>query len=370
MAREIICGIYCIFNKVNHKRYIGQSSDIIRRWNQHKNILSSRKKLLDNIHLMNAWQKYGVNNFDFFIVERCAISELDALEMFWINYYDSANPAKGYNKTQGGKYYNKNRQGHLLSEQDVLKIIDLFENKESNTSIAKQFNISKTSVAYIRKHKSWAYLTNGLDIQHSNFYDTHEFANGTAKPIDVYTLNGDFIKTFPSIIQAATELKIANSSIIKVCYGKQISAKKYIFRFHGCDFNMYKTKKTPDVKSVPVDQYDLNWNYIQSFNSINEAFIATGIYGIRFVLSNPAFTRGKYHWLRKGERPPKEEIYKTSRWVAVNQYDSNWNLIASYPSLKHASLETNISTSCICNVLSGRRKTAGGFYWDKNKEIC
>ena len=32
MAKEKICGIYCIENLVNHKKYIGQSVNIYTRW--------------------------------------------------------------------------------------------------------------------------------------------------------------------------------------------------------------------------------------------------------------------------------------------------------------------------------------------------
>ena len=34
-----ITGIYKIENKINNKKYIGQSKNIHRRWNQHKTLL-------------------------------------------------------------------------------------------------------------------------------------------------------------------------------------------------------------------------------------------------------------------------------------------------------------------------------------------
>ena len=36
-----VCGIYEIVNKVNEKRYIGQSVDVYKRWRGHKNKLNS-----------------------------------------------------------------------------------------------------------------------------------------------------------------------------------------------------------------------------------------------------------------------------------------------------------------------------------------
>ncbi len=40
---EKVCGIYCIENKVNGKKYVGQSIDIYKRWKQHRNELNNKK---------------------------------------------------------------------------------------------------------------------------------------------------------------------------------------------------------------------------------------------------------------------------------------------------------------------------------------
>ena len=62
ISKTPICGIYQITNKVNNKIYIGQSIDIERRWNQHKYGKGS-------VVLMNAIKKYGLDNFEFKILE-------------------------------------------------------------------------------------------------------------------------------------------------------------------------------------------------------------------------------------------------------------------------------------------------------------
>ena len=87
-------GIYKVTNKINGKVYIGQSVDIGRRWREH---MTAK----DDIYFHKAIQKYGVENFEWEVIEQCKKSELDEREIYWIEYYDSFN--KGYNCTRGGE---------------------------------------------------------------------------------------------------------------------------------------------------------------------------------------------------------------------------------------------------------------------------
>lgn len=66
--QEKSCGIYCIENTVNERKYIGLSRDIKRRWNEHTSKLN--KHTHPNQYLQSAWDnncikhaadKYGIN---------------------------------------------------------------------------------------------------------------------------------------------------------------------------------------------------------------------------------------------------------------------------------------------------------------------
>lgn len=93
-------GIYCWLNKINNKRYIGQSVDIIKRKNEHKRL---NKLETYTTNLSKAFKKYGLENFDFIVIEETTVELLDEKEKYWITYYDTLNKEKGYNMLEVGE---------------------------------------------------------------------------------------------------------------------------------------------------------------------------------------------------------------------------------------------------------------------------
>lgn len=94
-------GIYKIHNTISEKSYIGQSVDIKRRLIKHRNELS--KGTHQNIHLQNAWNKYGADSFLFEIIEKCSIDDLDEREIFYIDQLKTNDRRYGYNIFSGGQ---------------------------------------------------------------------------------------------------------------------------------------------------------------------------------------------------------------------------------------------------------------------------
>ena len=79
MAKERVVGIYKITNKINGKSYIGQSNNIIRRISEHKSE-SYRQHEINKV-LQKAIKKDGIQNFDFDVIEKCYVDELDDREI-------------------------------------------------------------------------------------------------------------------------------------------------------------------------------------------------------------------------------------------------------------------------------------------------
>lgn len=125
-------GIYCIENIKNNKKYIGQSIHIHRRWSEHKNEL--KNNIHHNDYLQKSWNKYGTDNFKFYIIELCSVDELDDKEDYYISLYNTMNDDYGYNLLTG---VGVNR---VISEVTRYKLSQAGKKKKSNRDISGSKN--------------------------------------------------------------------------------------------------------------------------------------------------------------------------------------------------------------------------------------
>jgi group I intron endonuclease len=163
---KLIIGIYKIQNKINNKIYIGQSWNIKSRWNQHKKSNSTHEH---NEHLYNAFKKYGIENFDFFILIQFKDGPftqkyLDKFEKYYIIYYDSMNNKKGYNKKEGGSRGKVSEEAKIkMSKAQKGKII--FEDTRKKISITtkgipKGLPSEETKLKMRQRHKDFNGVNN------------------------------------------------------------------------------------------------------------------------------------------------------------------------------------------------------------------
>ena len=115
-------GIYEILNKINNKRYIGQSVHIRSRLLHHISMLNKNEH--QNKHLQCSWNKYGEECFKFNVLEYCSIDELDNKEDYYIAKYQSNNNQYGFNY----RVDNKTNRGLKWSDEQREKMMDAIKN--------------------------------------------------------------------------------------------------------------------------------------------------------------------------------------------------------------------------------------------------
>lgn len=233
-------GIYMIINSIDNKIYIGQSINIKKRFQSHKQKLKSNTHY--NIHLQNAWNKYGEDNFYFTILCECEKEKLNELEEYYIFCLDATNLEIGYNVALGG-----------------------------NSSITSETTKNKLSA-----------LNQG---------EKHP----KSKAIYCIELN----KVFPYARKITEELGINHGDIIKCCRGIRKSCKNMHWMYYddflekGSIINSIKSQPKRKHK-MPVYCKELNLE----FESIAEASRKTGCdsRAIHNCCNNQTHTTNNLHW--------------------------------------------------------------------------
>ena len=136
--------IYKISNTINGKVYIGKTEKTIEeRWSKHLENAKELKRAREanphekkvGTHINNAINKYGSNAF---IVNQEDVAyskaELNEKERNWVKEYDSMNPDKGYNMTEGG-------EGGRQSPEVIKKMTEI--NQEIARNLETLENMSK-----------------------------------------------------------------------------------------------------------------------------------------------------------------------------------------------------------------------------------
>lgn len=237
--------IYKIENLINKRVYIGQTVQrFVSRKNAH--IRDLKKNNHHNLHLQNAWNKYGKKSFSFSILEVCDINKLDELEIKWISYYKN----NSYNIQSGGQLHrfhgketidkmrkiNKEKaprgKNHYFSKRVVLTNTgEIFEtmNEASKKTGANYSSISKCchgNGLYAGKMPNGDYMfwtfesdydktkdySEKINIQHYN----KGKGNGNASKVKCLTTN----EIFDTLVEASKKYKTSSANISAACRKK------------------------------------------------------------------------------------------------------------------------------------------------------
>lgn len=298
--------IYLLINKINGKKYVGQTMTTIKnRIRQHFYQRGNKRKYAINL----AISKYGKENFDVQEIDKvsCKTKEelqeqLNMKEIYYIKEYHSLTSEHGYNIDKGG-----------------------------------------SSCSYF------------------------------SKQVDVYDLDGKFLKTFESVNEAARYYDIYNNTVINICRGIQNRCMKHdvIFRYKGDPFDKYDTSLLiPSAKTLY--QFTTDGEFVGEYLTATIAVKESNLNISPTCITRAARlnkTAGGYVW--SYEKEFKFDISKYRNYVSVDKYTTDGKFLGNYKSVTEAGNSLNlqnVKTSWITDVCSGKSLTAYGFVWRYKNE--
>lgn len=152
--------IYQIINKVDGRRYVGQTINLQKRKSTHYSELRSNKH--PNDLLQEAWNKWGEENFQF-VYEEFEIEDKNTLNQKEIETIKKFNSYEdGYNRTPGGQGGPIKRK---LSYEDFCFIYYGCQWKSMTEKIGKYLQIDSSTVSSILREKAHAdYLLKSKEL--------------------------------------------------------------------------------------------------------------------------------------------------------------------------------------------------------------
>lgn len=246
--------IYCYFNPINEKRYIGQTINEKSRRSDFKTKELYCTKLDNGGKLSKfdaARKKYGINTFVYSVL--CKIEDdnlevlhqrLDDLEKYYIKKYDTFH--NGYNSTEGGysgrlseetkQKISESLKGRPMSELTKEKLsfkghLHTEETKEILSKKAKDRYKDPTKHPMYGKHHSEESKRKNSESRKGKCMGSE---NGKSRAVLCFTKSGEFIKEFSCQGDACEWLGMDrknNSQISKCCNGKNKTAYGYVWKF-------------------------------------------------------------------------------------------------------------------------------------------
>lgn len=300
----------------NNKKYIGITFlSPEKRWGV--NGYGYKKQ----IKFYRAIKKYGWENFKHEILyTNLTKAEAEQKEIELIKLYDSKN--NGYNSDDGGKgssghsvseeskkVMSSLKKGKALTETNYISLCKAAEKRRLNIyvydilgnllytfsgydDVAKHLAIPVSTIrnfcaAKLVYKDAFIFLTdknkNLLQVVINNYNSIRQ--SKELITIEQYTIEGDFINGFKTYKEASEKLNIPLGTIGKICSGFDLAYKnKFIFikpAFETIQERLDKIKNSKkrdySIKKYKIEQYNINGRLLNSFDTYNDAAVATGV---------------------------------------------------------------------------------------------
>lgn len=390
-------GIYMWYNNVSDKRYIGQSVDLERRY---KAFLNFKYNNYAGTKINNARKKYNEEHYwEYNILEYIDnVDDLDEREIYYIEKYNTLNDNVGYNEVLGDLVTNINHKidYRLKNWCPVIQynmegdFIRMFETQEC----LKSFNYNPKEILYLcffhncsedgylwRLKNYNGEIVKKISKRNKRYKKIYEVDTKTGDVIKVHNSLRDVIKTYPEIAKNSIHSALNDK---KPRYGrlwlheKDMFNEEYISNFitqynrpYSEKYRKYRISNFPKIL-----QYDLNGNFIRSWDFIKDAQDALGLHNISTACNSNSKTDGGYIW-KFQDTDDIPQIINTDEYV--NKYkcyqisEITGEILAEYESAtdaqrKSENSEIRFNFSSISACLRGENLKYKGYIWILKKD--
>ena len=202
---------YCVYmhiNKINNKIYIGMTSrNAEQRWGSNGYNYSTQ------IHFWNAIKKYGWDNFEHVILlDQLTKEEACKIEILLIALFNTQNINYGYNVSPGG---DGGTFGLQMSDETKSKISESLKGRKAwNKGIKMPPRKNSSNKTCVKKAET-----------------RKQGGGGRRSKIVQYDLNGNFMRTWDCMSDAARACNISHVCISDCCRGYQKTAGGFIWKY-------------------------------------------------------------------------------------------------------------------------------------------
>ena len=304
--------IYMYVNKINKKVYIGKAKDFVKRHEQH---------LKGDLIIDRALKKYGEENFSIVFLEEDVEDNLrlNQLEKFYITEYDSyCRNGKGYNIAEGGNGGNtlegmtdeqrqeiKDKQSKAHKQQMVNMTEDQKQQWKQRLSEASIGRVYEKASEETKQKMSESHKQRWQNVTEEEKEKFIEQRSGEKNPFYGKHWSEEQKR------EQSRKVKEHHEKYGHPCTGKKYSdehKKKISESKKGSVLTEEHKRKIGEnnPRRKKVCQYDLDGNYIQTFNSIADAQKAVGIKsGVRLCCQGKIKQAGGYKRKLKEESEAK-----------------------------------------------------------------
>lgn len=230
-------GVIYKYTSPSGKVYIGQTT---REHDRRELFLNPNAKYSGGGKLENARSKYSPSSFKYEVIKRVEYDDidtlrevLDELEELYISKYDSYR--SGYNSTLGGKH-DKPMNGKVPNKiLQYSKEGNFIKEWGSINDVVLQFHCDKSAIAACctgKRNTILGFIWRYYSENYPNTVVPTQLKRQGKRRVGQYLMNGDLVKTFDSVKDAATSVGLkSHSSISDCCNNKIKSSKGYKWKY-------------------------------------------------------------------------------------------------------------------------------------------